>query len=99
MPPKKHNVKRMRHIARRTFRLTTGYGIWMQCLTVGRGAPRGREAEHYGSDLCLYDYGCAKRSASFGSMGLRFLFLEKGEQACAALLLFICDQQTNSHRR
>lgn len=63
MPPKKHNVKRMRHTARRTFRLTTGYGVRMQCFTVGRGAPRRREAEHYGSDLCLYDYGCAKRSA------------------------------------
>lgn len=25
MPPKKHNVKRMRHTARRTFRLTTGH--------------------------------------------------------------------------
>lgn len=99
MPPKKHNVKRLRHTARRTFRLTTGYEVQMQCLTVGRGAPRGREAEHCGSDLCLYDYGCAKRSAFFGLMGFAFLLLEKGEQACAALLLFICDQLSSSHRR
>ena len=99
MPPKKHNVKRLRHIARRTFRLTTGYRVRMQCLTVGRGAPYGREAEHCGSDLCLYDYGCAKRSAFFVLMGLCFLLLEKGEQACAALLLFICYQQTNTHHR
>ena len=49
----------------------------MQCLTVGRGVPRGREAEHYGSDLCLYNYGCAKRSASFGSMGFVFCFWKK----------------------
>lgn len=27
MPPKKHNVKWMRHTARRTFRLTTGYEV------------------------------------------------------------------------
>lgn len=74
MPPKKHNVKRMRHTARRTFRLTIEYGVRTQCLTVGRGAPRGREAEHYGSDLCLYDYGCAKRSTSFGLMGFAFCF-------------------------
>lgn len=73
MPPKKHNVKRMRHTARRTFRWTTGYKVWMQCLTVGRGTPRGLEAEHYESDLCSYDYGCAKRSAFFGLMGLHFL--------------------------
>ena len=99
MPPKKHNVKRLRHTARRTFRLTTGYEVRMQCLTVGRGAPHGREAEHCGSDLCSYDYGCAKRSAFFGLMGLRFLLLKKEEQACAALLLFICDQQTSSRRR
>lgn len=77
MPPKKHNVKRLRHTARRTFRLTTGYEVRMQCLTIGRGAPRGREAEHCGSDLCLYDYGCAKRSAFFVLMGLAFCFWKK----------------------
>lgn len=77
MPPKKHNVKRLRHTARRTFRLTTGYEVRTQCFTVGRGAPRGREAEHCGSDLCLYDYGCAKRSAFFGSMGFAFCFWKK----------------------
>lgn len=47
MPPKKHNVKRLRHTARRTFRLTTGYGV----------------------------------------------------RTCAAPLLFICDQLSNSHHR
>lgn len=77
MPPKKHNVKRLRHTARRTFRLTTGDRVRMQCLTVGRGAPRRREAEHCGSDLCLYDYGCAKRSAFFGLMGFAFCFWKK----------------------
>lgn len=77
MSPKKHNVKRLRHTARRTFRLITGYEVRIQCLTVGRGAPYGREAEHCGSDLCLYDYGCAKRSASFGSMGFVFCFWKK----------------------
>lgn len=74
MPPKKHNVKRLRHTARRTFRLTIGYGVRMQCLTVGRGVPRGREAEHCGSDLCSYDYGCAKRSAFFVLIGFVFCF-------------------------
>nr|DAQ90967.1 MAG TPA: hypothetical protein [Caudoviricetes sp.] len=54
MPPKKHNVKRMRHTARRTFRLTTGYGVRMQRLTVRRGAPYGREAEHCRFCLCIY---------------------------------------------
>lgn len=78
MPPKKHNVKRLRHTVRRTFRLKTGYKVRMQCLTVGIGVPCGREAEHCGSDLCLYDYGCAQRSASFGSIDLCFLFLKKG---------------------
>lgn len=86
MPPKKHNVKRLRHTARRTFRLTTGYGVWMQCLTVGIGAPRGREAEHCGSDLCLYDYGCAKRSAFFVLMGFAFCFWKK--ESKLALLPF-----------
>ena len=86
MPPKKHNVKRLRHTARRTFRLTTGYGVRVQCLTVGRGAPYGREAEHCGSDLCLYDYGCAKRSAFFVLMGFAFfVFKKKGEQQVATL--------------
>lgn len=77
MPPKKHNVKRMRHTARRTFRLTTGYRVRTQCLTVGRGAPRRREAEHYGSGLCLYDYGCAKRSTSFDLMSFCFFAFRK----------------------
>lgn len=104
MPPKKHNVKRMRHTARRTFRLTTGYGVRMQCLTVGRGAPRGREAEHYESDLCLYDYGCAKRSTFFGLMGFAFLLLEKGAARSAApfsftLLLRATPNQSRSNAK
>lgn len=77
MPPKKHNVKRMRHTARRTFRLTTGYGARTQCPTAGRRALRRREAEHYGSDLCLYDHGCAKRSFRFNWLAL--FVLKKNE--------------------
>lgn len=98
MPPKKHNVKRLRHTARRTFRLTAGYGVRMQCLTVGRGAPRGREAEHCGSDLCLYDYGCAKAQRIFWFNGFCFFVFRKKESKLA-LLLFICDQLSSSHRR
>lgn len=38
MPPKKHNVKRLRHTARRTFRPATGCRARMQRPTVGKGA-------------------------------------------------------------